>query len=126
MPKSSQRKSGRPIKPTQKRKTRSVSPLPAKPSNKRAKSAKFIPPHKMLTEEESENEVELLVPPPPSVLVKDVSAVVFTVDKSCMLDKEVVWSDADFVCLKEFSYKGFHEQTVRKVHKIAEAAKTKF
>jgi hypothetical protein len=80
----------------------------------------------MLTVEESEEEVQSLAPPPPPVPVKDVSAEVFTVDKSCMLDKEVVWHDADFVCLGEFSYREFHQQTVRKVNKTADAAKKEF
>jgi hypothetical protein len=90
------------------------------------KSAKFQDPHKILTEVESEEGVEAPVPPQPSVQVKDVSAVIFTVDKSCILDKEVVWSDADFVCLGEFSYREFHQQTVRKVNKKAEDAKAEF
>jgi len=126
MPKLTVRKSGRPTKPTQKRKTRSVSPLAAKPAKKRVKPARFIHPHQMLTAEESEEEVQSPAPPPPPVPVKDVSAEVFTVDKSCLLDKEVVWGDADFVCLGEFSYREFHQQTVRKVSKTADAAKKEF
>jgi len=62
----------------------------------------------------------------PPVHVKDISANVFTVNKLCLLDKEVVWSDADFVKLGEFSFREFHQQSVRKVNKAAEQDKKEF
>lgn len=126
MPKPSQRKSARPPKPSQKRKTRSVSPLPSKPPKKRAKPAKFIHPQKVTMSEDSEEGEAIPEPttvPPP---VKDVSSVQFTVDKCCLLDKESVWNDADFVKLGEFSYRDFHQQTVRRATKAADIAKKEF
>ena len=76
--------------------------------------------------EESEGEDDLPEPTPVPVPLKDVSSVEFTVDKCCVLDKEPIWNDANFVKLGEFAYRDFHQQTVRRVTKAVEKAKKEF
>ena len=97
-----------------------------KTSEETRETGEIIYPHQMLTVEESEEEALSSALPSPPIPVKDVSAVIFTVNKLCTLDKEVVWSNADFVCLREFSYREFHQQTVRKVNKTTDNAKKEF
>jgi hypothetical protein len=126
MPKAGRRKSTRLHKPSEKTLTRSVSPPPAKPPKKRAKPTKFIDPRKVLAEEEEEEEEAVSEPPQVPVPVKDVSSMVFTINKCCLLDKESVWNDADFVMLGEFSYREFHQQTIRRVSKAAEKDRREF
>lgn len=123
MAKQGQRKSTRPLKPSQKRKTRSASPPPPNPSKKRAKTAKFIHHHEAITLEESEDEQAIPDPPQPPVHVKDVSEDIFMVNKCCLLDKDSVWNDTDWVKLGEFSYREFSQQSIRKVMKVAEKDK---
>ena len=123
MPKQGQRKSGRLPKPSQKRNTRSVTPPPLNPPKKRAKLAKFVHPENVITLEESEDEQTIPDPPPRPVHVKDVSEDIFMVNKCCLLDKEAVWNDTDWVKLGEFSFREFSQQSIRKVMKAAEKDK---
>jgi hypothetical protein len=69
---------------------RLVSPPLAKPPKKRPKPTKFIDPLKVLAGEEEEEEETVSEPLQVPISVKDVSSIVFTINKCCLLDKEAV------------------------------------